>query len=203
MRKLLENLIRGLDKQEKVPADLWISGVTTDSRQVRPGYLFMAVKGYQTDGNQFINDALTRGAAAIVTGERSLHIESVPVIHVGNDRRAASYLADQFYDSPSKQLTVVGITGTNGKTTTATLLAKMMEKSGIRTAQLGTLGILAAGYSRNKSLTTPDSVALQSTLSRFLQDGFTHVVMEVSSHALSQFRVADLDYNVALFTNLS
>ncbi|NOZ75823.1 MAG: UDP-N-acetylmuramoyl-L-alanyl-D-glutamate--2,6-diaminopimelate ligase [FCB group bacterium] len=203
MKKPLKNLIQGLDKQENIPPDLWISGVATDSRQVQPGFLFVAIKGFSSDGNQFIDDALSRGASAILTGDRTLILNSTPVIHVGNDRRAASYLADQFYDSPSKQLTIIGITGTNGKTTTATLISAMLRNSGKRTAQLGTLGILAEGYSRNKSLTTPDAVSLQSTLSTLLKDGYTHIVMEVSSHALSQFRVADVDYNVATFTNLS
>ncbi len=203
MIKPLKQLIQGLETPTTVPSDLTISGVTSHSQNVRPGYLFIAIKGHATDGNQFIDDAISRGAVAILTGNRSLTLGTVPVIHVANDRRAASYIADKFYDSPSQRLTMVGITGTNGKTTTATLVTSMIKRSGSRVAQLGTLGLLAEGYSRNKSLTTPDAVSLQSTLFTLLNDGFTHVVMEVSSHALSQYRVADVDYNVATFTNLS
>lgn len=203
MRKALSDLIEGLGTSSRIPVDLTISGVTSHSKQVEPGFLFVAIKGHDADGNQYVDDAISRGAAAILTGDRSLSKDNVPVIHVANDRRAASYIADRFYDSPSKKLTLVGITGTNGKTTTASLVTSILKTAGYKTAQLGTLGLIADGYDRNKSLTTPDAVSLQSILYSLLSDGFTHIAMEVSSHALSQYRVADVQYNVAVFTNLS
>ncbi|RMF07826.1 MAG: UDP-N-acetylmuramoyl-L-alanyl-D-glutamate--2,6-diaminopimelate ligase, partial [Candidatus Neomarinimicrobiota bacterium] len=170
MKQSLVTLLNGLDSALPPGVDVEVSGLQSDSRLVRPGDLFVAVKGYQADGNAYVQDAIDRGAVAVITSDPGVYSEQVPVIRVANDRRAASYLADRFFHSPSTQLSVIGITGTNGKTTTATLLTSILSEQGFRVAQMGTLGLIAPGYERNKSLTTPDAIALQRTFSRLLED---------------------------------
>jgi UDP-N-acetylmuramoyl-L-alanyl-D-glutamate--2,6-diaminopimelate ligase len=127
----------------------------------------------------------------------------VPQIKVANPRRAASFTAAEYYGHPSKEMTVIGITGTNGKTTTTGLVSAMLKAAGGKVAQIGTLGTVAEGYPQEKTLTTPDPIALHKVLFDLHQDGFTHIVMEASSHAIDQSRVADVDFNYTVFTNLS
>ena len=114
-----------------------------------------------------------------------------------------SKVAATFYNHPSKELNIIAITGTNGKTTTATILHSIFKENGFKCAQLGTLGTIADGYRTTKTLTTLDPINLHRSFREFIQMGITHVIMEVSSHALDQFRVADVEFNVGVFTNLS
>jgi UDP-N-acetylmuramoyl-L-alanyl-D-glutamate--2,6-diaminopimelate ligase len=203
MKVPLDKLVAGL-----IPAGVDlpatpITGIATHAERVRPGDLFVAIPGTRVDGHEFIPAAIRNGAVAIITNGRDLGTPPVPQIRVANPRRAASVVAAEFYHHPSRQMTLIGITGTNGKTTTASLTAAILKAAGHPTAQMGTLGLIAEGFPQEKSLTTPDPIELHRTLYHLHRRGFTHVVMEVSSHALHQFRVADVDFNIAVFTNLT
>lgn len=203
MTKSLHTIAKSLVPPNQEMPDVSISGVKLNSSQVEKGDLFIAISGTKVDGHDFIHDAVEAGAYAIISNGRDVGELSVPMIKVANPRRAASIIAAEFYGHPTKDLTVIGITGTNGKTTTASLLYSILGQAGLKTAQLGTLGIFADGFDKEKTLTTPDAISLQKTFSELRNGGFSHIVMEVSSHALDQYRVADVDFNVAVFTNLT
>ena len=202
MNRTLDQLVKGIIPKSEVPA-VPIHGITTHSARVNPGHLYIAIHGTNLDGHDFIPQAIDNGAAAIITNGRDVGQLPVPQIKVSNPRRAASFTAAEYYGHPSKEMTVVGITGTNGKTTTTGLVSAMLKAAGEKVAQIGTLGILAEGYPQEKTLTTPDPIALHKGLFDLRQDGFTHIVMEASSHAIDQSRVADVDFNYTVFTNLS
>lgn len=183
--------------------NLQITGIGLNSSDIKPGDVFVAIPGEKADGHDFIDAAISNGASAIISNGRNVGELSVPQVKVGNPRRAASALADIFFGHPSRELTVVGITGTNGKTTVASILTSILNESGFRTAQMGTLGLIADGFPQEKGLTTADPVTLHQTFRALIDKGFTHVIMEVSSHALSQYRVADVQFDVGVFTNLT
>ena len=202
MNRTLDQLVKGIIPENEVPA-IPIHGITAHSAQVNPGHLYIAIHGTNLDGHDFIPQAIDNGAAAIITNGRDVGQLPVPQIKVVNPRRAASFTAAEYYGHPSKEMTMVGITGTNGKTTTAGLISAMLKAAGEKVAQIGTLGTVAEGYPQEKTLTTPDPIALHKVLFDLHQDGFTHIVMEASSHAIDQSRVADVDFNYTVFTNLS
>jgi len=199
----LEQLVKDIvmDGVSFPPVD--VTGICTHSGDVTDGSLFVAIYGTDIDGHDFIPQAIDNGASAIISNGRELGILPVPNIKVANPRLAASRVAAEYYGHPTKELTVIGITGTNGKTTTASILNKIMKSADIQTAQLGTLGIIADGFSPEKTLTTPDPISLQRTFRTLADKGFTHIIMEVSSHALDQHRVADVNFDIGAFTNLS
>ena len=202
MNRTLDQLVKGIIPESDVPA-VPIHGITTHSARVNPGHLYIAIHGTNLDGHDFIPQAIDNGAAAIITNGRDVGQLPVPQIKVANPRRAASFTAAEYYGHPSKKMSVVGITGTNGKTTTAGLISAMLKAAGEKVAQIGTLGTIAEGYCQEKTLTTPDPIALHKVLFDLHQKGFTHIVMEASSHAIDQSRVADVDFNFTVFTNLS
>ena len=202
MNRTLDQLVKGIIPKSEVPA-VPIHGITTHSARVNPGHLYIAIHGTNVDGHDFIPQAIDNGAAAIITNGRDVGQLPVPQIKVSNPRRAASFTAAEYYGHPSKEMTVIGITGTNGKTTTAGLLYAILKAAGEKVAQIGTLGTIAEGYPQKKTLTTPDPIALHKVLFDLRQEGFTHIVMEASSHAIDQSRVADVDFNYTVFTNLS
>ena len=202
MNRTLDQLVKGIIPESEVPA-VPIHGITTHSARVNPGHLYIAIHGTNVDGHDFIPQAIDNGAAAIITNGRDVGQLPVPQIKVSNPRRAASFTAAEYYGHPSKEMTVIGITGTNGKTTTAGLLYAILKAAGEKVAQIGTLGTIAEGYPQKKTLTTPDPIALHKGLFDLRQEGFTHIVMEASSHAIDQSRVADVDFNYTVFTNLS
>jgi len=180
-----------------------IKGISIDSRTVCDGDIFIAIPGTQLDGHDFIPKAIKNGAVAIITNGKDVGTLPVPLIKVGNPRRVASSLAAEYYNHPSKKVNVIGITGTNGKTTTASILYSIFSTAGIKIAQMGTFGLIAEGYETKKDLTTADPITLQRQFKELLENDFTHVVMEVSSHALDQFRVAEVDFDYGVFTNLT
>jgi UDP-N-acetylmuramoyl-L-alanyl-D-glutamate--2,6-diaminopimelate ligase len=202
MNRTLDQLVKGIIPENEVPA-IPIHGITAHSAQVNPGHLYIAIHGTNLDGHDFIPQAIDNGAVAIITNGRDVGQLPVPQIKVVNPRRAASFTAAEYYGHPSKEMTMVGITGTNGKTTTAGLISAILKAAGEKVAQIGTLGTVAEGYPQEKTLTTPDPIALHKVLFDLRQDGFTHIVMEASSHAIDQSRVADVDFNYTVFTNLS
>ena len=179
-----------------------ITAICYDSRKAEPGCLFVAVSGFAADGNRFIPMALERGAAAVVTAKKPEG--EVPYILVESDRLALALLACNFYGNPARQMTMVGITGTNGKTSSTLLLKQVLEQ--VQGAKVGLVGTMANMIGQEiipTERTTPESLDLQALFARMRDAGCTHVIMEVSSHALTLERVGGVHYDVAAFTNLT
>lgn len=189
----------------KVHADADIGGITLDSRHVRDGDLFVAFPGLRHDGRDYIAQAVAAGAAAVVLESQGAvaHQLAVPSVQIEGLAEQLSALADRFYQQPSAALQVIGITGTNGKTSVSQMLAQALDRLGSRCGVIGTLGSGLAGALIDHGMTTPDAVAVQVQLASMRDQGASHVAMEVSSHALDQHRVAAVRFAVAVFTNLS
>ena len=186
------------------PIPATVSGVAHDSRAVKPGDLFVAVPGLRQDGRRYVEDALARGAAAVVLeGPDLLEGKAVPRVLVPSSREALARLADAYFGHPSGALTVVGITGTNGKTTTSYLVDALLSARGQRTGLIGTVQYRIGAEVISAGQTTPEAVELQSLLRRMVNAGVTAVAMEVSSHGLALSRVDGIDFDVAVFTNLT
>lgn len=181
--------------------DLEITGISTDSRLVEEGELYIAVKGHELDGHDFIEQAIGRGAAALVLGRS--HVSTLPTIIVDDTAGAASLLARTFFGDPVSKLVLIGITGTNGKTSASFLLRSIMSEGMGRSGLIGTIGIGSGGDLSAATHTTPSSVNLFRIMSEFLEQGCTSVAMEVSSHAAVQGRITGLEFDVGVFTNIS
>ncbi len=200
----LKELIKGIPIQEtQGRLDIEIIGITQDSRKVKKGDLFVAIPGHDSDGHRFIPDAVRQGAAAVVSSQPLSRSVSVPHLLVEDSRQTLADLSARFYQDPSMKLTVIGVTGTNGKTTVTFLLESILREAGRRPAVIGTVNCRFAGKTFPAETTTPESVDLQRLFSEMLQQGVTDVVMEVSSHALKLGRVRGVHFDVAAFTNLS
>jgi len=204
---LLEQLLTPLAPEI---ASLAVSGVQIDSRLVNPGDLFLACSGYRHDGRRYIAAAIAAGAVAVVSESRDSQafidiqaINTVPIIELADLSLLCSEIAGRFYQHPSRQLPVLAVTGTNGKTSCSQLMMQLMAATGKRCAVVGTLGVGVDGHFNASINTTPDAVSLQSQLASWQRDGVDAVAMEVSSHGLVQGRVAALAIELALFTNLS
>jgi len=178
-----------------------ISSIHFNSREVQPGGLFVAIPGLKFDGHDYIGSAVSRGAAAVVS-QRPVAL-NVWNIDVENSRKALAVLSSRFYGNPSEKLKIIGITGTNGKTTTAYIIEKILLQAGISVGVIGTLNYRYCGKVFDISMTTPESSDLQRILSEMLTDGVTHVVMEASSHAIFLNRIDACWMDVAVFTNLT
>ena len=181
--------------------EIEITGISTDSRDVKEGDIFIAVKGHTLDGHDYLEQAVRNGASALVVGRA---FESgLPTCMVEDTSVAAALLARRFYSDPAADLLLVGITGTNGKTSAAFLLDSILSETVGRNGIIGTVGVGSMGELSASTHTTPASVRLYRTLSGFLQKGCRSVVMEVSSHAAVQRRIAGLEFDVGVFTNVS
>ncbi|CAH2713358.1 UDP-N-acetylmuramoyl-L-alanyl-D-glutamate--2, 6-diaminopimelate ligase [Neobacillus rhizosphaerae] len=178
-----------------------ITSIENDNRKVQKGSLFICIKGYTVDGHDFAEAAVAKGAAAILA-ERPLFLD-VPVVLVKDTTRAMAVLADTFYEQPTKKLHLIGITGTNGKTTTSHLIEKIFADAGEKTGLIGTMYTKIADRIFETKNTTPESLTLQKNFRQMVDAGVGLAVMEVSSHALDQGRVHGCDYDVAVFTNLT
>ncbi|MBM7095869.1 UDP-N-acetylmuramoyl-L-alanyl-D-glutamate--2,6-diaminopimelate ligase [Bacillus sp. H-16] len=178
-----------------------IKSVHMDSREVTKNSLFICVRGFTVDGHSFFNDAVKKGAAALIA-EEQLDTD-VPVIVVKDSKRAMALLANRFYGYPTMDMNLIGVTGTNGKTTTAHLIEKILTDARKTTGMIGTMYTRFAGVEHPVQNTTPESLPLQKTFSEMKEAGVDTAVMEVSSHALEMGRVHGCHYNVAVFTNLS
>jgi UDP-N-acetylmuramyl-tripeptide synthetase len=204
LRELLKNVTY---RATKKIAELAVTAVTSDSRAVTAGTLFVAVAGTAVDGHDFIDDAVRRGCAGVVLEKGRARISKtrgLPVcIEVEDSREALGLIAAAFWQEPARRMTMIGITGTNGKTTSAYLLETLIRKAGGKPGVIGTVNYRYAGKVLPAAHTTPPPEALQRLLREMADSGVTHVIMEVSSHALEQKRVAGLSFDVALFTNLS
>jgi UDP-N-acetylmuramoyl-L-alanyl-D-glutamate--2,6-diaminopimelate ligase len=198
LQKLLKNLHLLIPFKGE---DLEITSIENDNRRVQNGSLFICIKGYTVDGHDFAEAAVKNGAAAILA-ERPIALD-VPVILVKDTTRAMAVLADTFYGQPTKKLHLIGITGTNGKTTTSHLIEKIMVDAGQRTGLIGTMYTKIAEETIETKNTTPESLTLQKTFQQMVDRGVETAVMEVSSHALDLGRVHGCDYDVAVFTNLT
>ena len=196
----LEALLRQTMHCDPAHADLEITGLTADSRTVAPGFLFAALPGEYVDGNRFIGQAVTQGAAVVLTAQPDAAV-SVPVLYNENPRRALAELAGRFF--AFRPECTVGITGTNGKTSTAAFLRQFWTEAGLQAASLGTLGIVTQAFTRPINHTTPDPVTLHAALRDLYARGIDHLAMEVSSHGLAQHRVDGLSCDFAGFTNLT
>jgi len=198
LQKLLEYLHPILPFKGENPE---ITSIENDNRKVQKGSLFICIKGYTVDGHDFAASAINNGAVAILA-ERPLDLD-VPVIVVNDTTRAMAVLANAFYGQPTKKLHLIGITGTNGKTTTSHLIEKIFADAGKKTGLIGTMYTKIANETIETKNTTPESLTLQKTFQQMVEAGVGLAVMEVSSHALDLGRVHGCDYDVAVFTNLS
>ncbi len=183
-----------------------ILGLAADSRQTGPGSLFIAVPGVRTDGHRFLNQAVERGAAALVVGKTAVPAgmkTGVPVVRVPDPRLAMGRVARRFYGHPSARLGMIGVTGTNGKTTVTYVIRSLIQAAGHRVGLLGTVVYEFGGEVIPATHTTPDSIALQGLLSRMVKKGVETCVMEVSSHALALDRTEGCEFDLGVFTNLS
>ncbi len=182
--------------------ELEVGGVSCDSRRVKPGDIYVAVRGYQTDGHRYIPDAVQRGAIAVVCEEAPE--TQIPYVLVSDSRAALADLGAAWYRYPAREMTMIGVTGTNGKTTVTYLLKSVLEQTlGAKVGLIGTIQNMIGGEVLETERTTPESVEVQALLRRMADAGCTHVVMEVSSHALVLQRVRNINFRLGIFTNLT
>ncbi|AYV65915.1 UDP-N-acetylmuramoyl-L-alanyl-D-glutamate--2,6-diaminopimelate ligase [Niallia circulans] len=198
LKKLIESL------QPYTPytgEDVEIKSIENDNRKVSDGSLFICIKGYTVDGHDFAQKAYESGAVAVIA-ERSLSLP-IPVIVVKDTKRASSVLADVFYQKPTQKLQLIGITGTNGKTTTSHLIDAILKEANKKTGIIGTMYTKIGEEIQETKNTTPEAVTLQKVFHQMVEQKVDTAVMEVSSHALVEGRVFGCDYDIAVFTNLS
>lgn len=181
------------------------TGITDDSRKVKKGFAFFAIKGVQFDGHKFIDTAIQNGAEIVVgeLDEPSYFPDNIKYVKVNNSRVALANASKVFFNYPSKRLKMIGVTGTNGKTTISNLIYSIIKYSGRKAALIGTNGIYIDNKKIPAKLTTPGIIELNEILTKILEEKCEYCVMEVSSHALHQNRVYGIDYDIAIFSNLS
>lgn len=211
MIKFSELLKSSSIKNAEIKDDFEVMGLAYDSRKVQKGFVFFAIIGYEDDGNKYILDALEKGAGAVIT-ERIEGNEYAAKLENGNRRRiyeaadirkTMADMSREFYGDPAGKMKVIGITGTNGKTTCTFLMRAVLERAGHKTGLIGTISYMSGGEKKGSSLTTPDSIEIFAMLREMLDNGMEYCVMEVSSIALELKRVYGLDFAAAVFTNLS
>ncbi|HBX43474.1 MAG TPA: UDP-N-acetylmuramoyl-L-alanyl-D-glutamate--2,6-diaminopimelate ligase, partial [Deltaproteobacteria bacterium] len=200
----LAKVLAGIMPVEAALGSLEIGGISIDSRKTRPGDLFVAIRGEHADGHSFLEEAARAGAAtALVEREVSPLPLPLPCLRVRSTSAALPAVAVRFFGDPSAGLTVIGVTGTNGKTTVTYLLESILEAAGLRTAVIGSVNYRLAGRILRTGLTTPFPHELQEVMAAALSAGASHVVMEVSSHSTAQGRIEGVRFDAGLFTNLS
>ncbi len=185
----------------KIEEDIEITSIEMDSRAVKEGSLFVCIDGYTVDGHDYADQAVEKGAVVILA-EKPLQV-NVPVIIVNDTKRAMARLADAFYRQPTQELHLIGVTGTNGKTTTTHIIEKIMAEAHKKTGLIGTMYIKIGDEQEAVQNTTPESLTLQKTFRKMRDKGVTNAMIEVSSHALDLGRVHGCDFDVAVFTNLT
>jgi UDP-N-acetylmuramoyl-L-alanyl-D-glutamate--2,6-diaminopimelate ligase len=187
--------------------ELRVSGISYDSRKVEPGHLFVAMQGEKVDGHDFIEDAVKKGAIAIVhekeLADNGRFLPFASLIRVKDSRKSLACAANIYYHSPSRAMTVIGITGTNGKTTTTYILKSILEAWGKKVGLIGTIQYMISDAVYPATHTTPESLEFQALLHDMLAAGCSHVVAEISSHALSQKRIDNTIFKAGVFTNLT
>ena len=199
---VIEKVLRNIAQPNSAILGQKVSGITSNSKEVQPNFVFVAIQGINVDGNQFIKEALNKEAVCVITDSNDIE-ETDRIIKVENARKALTYLAANYYGNPEKHIKTIGITGTNGKTSTTLILKDILEADGKKVIQVGTLGVIPDITNLNLSLTTPDSISLFQILYHAVKEEFDYAILEVSSHALSQNRVDSIAFDAVGFTNLS
>ena len=199
----LSRLLTGVDVLEAPPSDPQVGGLAYDSRRLKPGDCFVAIPGTHTDGHRFVEIALRDGAVAAVVERRTG--TAWPQVVVSDSRRALALMSSRFYGQPSRELVVIGITGTDGKTTTTTMIQQMLRAAGRRAGSLSTVDIRSddAVELNDSRQTTLEALEIQQQLAKMRGDGLRYVAIETSSHGLALQRVVGIDYDVAVFTNIA
>ncbi len=189
---------------EGAPSDIPIANITADSREAREGSLFVAMTGGNTDGHRYIADAVQRGAVAIL-GEKPNLRPGVPYLRVENSRRALAYLSAAFYGFPARHLRMIGVTGTDGKTTTSSLLYHILLQSGINAGMITTVNAVIGDKTLDTGfhVTTPDAPQVQHYLAQMLDANLTHVILETTSHGWAQYRVDACEFDIGIVTNIT
>lgn len=184
--------------------DQIVTGIAYDSRQVQPGNLFVALMGGNVDGHHYIPDAICRGASAVV-GSQALDGLAVPYIRVRENRAALAKVSAAFYDFPARKMTVIGVTGTDGKTTTSNLLFHILQAAGLKTGMISTVNAVIGSQIMDTGfhVTTPEAPAIQAYLAQMVQEGLDFVILEVTSHGLDQQRVGGCDFDIGVVTNIT
>ncbi|MBN2602262.1 MAG: UDP-N-acetylmuramoyl-L-alanyl-D-glutamate--2,6-diaminopimelate ligase [Candidatus Marinimicrobia bacterium] len=202
MTKRIEKILENIDFTLQGILPERIKSIKNNSREVREGDLFFAIRGNQVDGHDYIHQAVMNRASAIIAEKYTENL-SVPQIIVRNSRAALSTAAANYFDYPSKYLNIIGVTGTNGKTTTVYLLSQIFKSANISRGTIGTLGYSINDQFYTLNLTTPDSIQVQEILTKMVAENVEFVAMEVSAHALSMNRVDDIEFSGGIFTNIS
>ncbi len=202
----IKELIRPLDSK-KAPANMGnseVEGIAYDSRRIKENFVFVALKGASFDGHQFINDAVSRGAKILIVSKKSAVLPSdVCEIVVDDTRKALHKLAAEFYGHPSKQLKILGITGTNGKTTTSYIIKQILERTGSKCGLIGTISYQVGERTIGSVNTTPESLELQKLFRDMLEEDCRWAVMEVSSHGIAHGRISEMHFDAGIFTNIA
>ena len=180
-----------------------ITGLEHDSRKIEYGNLFVCMEGAHVDGHNFINQAVAKGAVAILTARQDFQSEKIPVLIVPDMLKSLAVIAPYFYDYPAKNFRVIGVTGTNGKTTTTYMIREILTAAGYKVGLIGTIQMMIGDEIFPVKNTTPNVIALQHTLNEMRDKKVDYVVMEVSSHALAENRIAGIEFDTAIFTNLT
>ncbi|KHE71596.1 Mur ligase family protein [Halobacillus sp. BBL2006] len=183
--------------------NLDITGLAYNSRSVQPGNVFVCIKGFKTDGHTYIPEAVTNGAAAIIVEDYQEDWKEIPQYRVEDSRKALAALSDAFYDHPSQALKTIGITATNGKTSTSFMTNAILEEHKLKTGLIGTVVVKFGDYSEPTKLTTPESLDLHHYFAQMRDQGVSHVTMEVSSSALDLNRVGSVDFDIVTLNNIS
>ena len=206
----LKNILVGMEGlKAKGDLDKEIKGIESNSKNIKKGFMFIAIKGYNVDGHEFIKEAIENGASVIVVEEgfnlKSIKFpEDVTVIMATNTREVLAISASNFYNNPSKKFKLIGITGTKGKTTTTFMIKEILEKAGKKVGLIGTIAIYINGEKiKDSDRTTPESLELQQLFAKMVDEGVEYVVMEVSSQSLKLHRVDGCEFDYVAFTNFS
>ena len=200
----LSELIINLDAKEVIgDLNLNIKGIYHDSREIKRDFLFICIKGFTFDGHNFIEEAINRGAVALIVEKEIPPRRGITIIRVDDSRKALAILANQFYGFPSRKLKLIGVTGTNGKTTITYMLRAIFQEAGFKTGLLGTAQNIIGDNINSSQMTTMESIDLQKTLKEMVEQKNDYAVMEVSSHALQLSRIEGCDFDAAIFTNIS
>ena len=199
---VIEKVLRNIAQPNSAILGEKVSGITSNSKEVQPNFVFVAIQGVNVDGNQFIEEALNKKAVCVISDSNDVE-ETDRIIKVENARKALTCLASNYYGNPEKHIKTIGITGTNGKTSTTLILKDILEADGKKVIQIGTLGVIPDITNLNLSLTTPDSIFLFQILHHAVKEQFDYAILEVSSHALSQNRVDSIAFDAVGFTNFS
>jgi len=199
---VIEKVLRNIAQPNSAILGEKVSGITSNSKEVQSNFVFVAIQGVNVDGNQFIEEALNKKAVCVISDSNDIE-ETDRIIKVENARKALTCLASNYYGNPEKHIKTIGITGTNGKTSTTLILKDILEADGKKVIQIGTLGVTPDITNLDLSLTTPDSISLFQILHHAVKEQFDYAVLEVSSHALSQNRVDSIAFDAVGFTNFS